>query len=146
MVQAAILINAVLWSLGGAGAWPFGRNWRRVGYPVLVLVIALQSGLSDVMAVLLAILCHLSTRLPLTFFGSTIPGHWFNWIWLWLGGYIIGLPAVLTHGWWGLAYALLPAFAQGLSVTLSNLPGSASAWPHEACEVFIGAAVFLALF
>ena len=142
----AYLVNAILWRLGGAGKWPFKRHWRRVGYPVLSFILALSWGHSLTFSLTIASLCHASTRLPLTLIGNSLYTHWINWPWVWVVGYILGLPAIMTHGWDGLLRALLPAFAQGWAITLSNIPSEARDWPHEACEVLIGFVVLLAIF
>jgi hypothetical protein len=61
------------------------------------------------------------STLPFTFKGDSIHSHWFNWVWIWIAGYLLGLPSVIL-GWDGLWYALVPCVAQGVLGTLSNLP------------------------
>lgn len=75
----------------------------------------------------------------------SVTAHWFNWPWLFISGYLLGLASILVHGWMGFFLALIPALVQGISVTLSNLPKTAKDWPHEACEILIGASVAIAI-
>ena len=141
-----VLIIAFLWRAGGAGWPPIGLNWRRAGVPLVVLFTLFWKGYSEWQAVLCALSLFAALRLPLTLFGDSLYDHWMNWPWVWVAGFILGLPSVFVHGWMGLLYALLPAIAQGVSVTLSNITTTAKDWPHEAVEIFVGVAVSLALF
>lgn len=139
------VLNAFLWRLGGAGARPFRKNWRRIGYPLLAAICAGLSGVIYYKVIAIAIACHLSTRPPLTLIGDDIHKHWLNWIWLWVLGYLLGLPAVILHGWHGFLFALIPAATLGISVSLSNLKLTASIFTHEFCEGVIGFSVFFAI-
>lgn len=107
----------------------------------MVLIALLMANVSEFRAVLTAILLFLAIRLPLTLVGNSVPAHPINWIWLWIAGYLLGLVSVVTHGWTGCWLALIPAMAQGISVTLSNIPRTAKDWPHEVCEILTGCAV-----
>ena len=140
------IISAFLWRMGGSGYPGLHRNWRRIGVPALVVSVCLLRGISPLIAILTGLCLHMGTRLPLTFFGEDIHEHWFNWVWVWLAGYILGLPAVLTHGWVGFAFAIIPMVTQGLSVTLSNVSGvNATTFTHEFCESVTGIAVIIAI-
>ena len=140
------LIFAFLYRIGGAGWKPFGKNWRRIGIPILTFLVLSVSGAGVVKSLLTAALLLAALRLPLTFYGSSIPSCAFNWIWLWLAGYLLGLASVVTHGWQGLIYySCIPAMTQGVLITLSNIPETAKDFPHEACELAIGFSVALAV-
>ena len=140
------LANAFLWRMGGAGYPLCHRNWRRVGYPLLLTGSLVLGAVAWPWAFLAGILAHLTTRLPITFFGNTVQGHWFNWVWLWILGYTYGLPSALVHGWTGTLLALVPMVVTGASLTLSNISGkNAETFTHEFCEAVIGASVMWAM-
>lgn len=146
MVGAAeVLIIAFLWRIGGAGWPPLAKDWRRIVIPILVLIVLLMRNVSEFRAILAAVLLFLALRLPLTLIGDSIPSYAINWIWPFISGYLLGLASVVTHGWPGFIYALIPATAQGVSVALSNIPKTAKDFPHEACEVLIGASVAISI-
>ena len=128
------VINSFIWRLGGS----VNKNIRRLGFPLLLVLVFVWT-LPIWKLLLLAISCHLATRLPLTLIGNDIPKHWFNWIWVWIAGYLLGLPSVIVHGYSGFLYALIPFFGQGISVTLSNLKRTRTIFVHEFCEAVIGA-------
>lgn len=140
------LLVGALWRLGGAGCPPFYRYWRRLGWPIVAGLVALFAQVPWWMCLLVMGATFGTTTLPVTFFGSKIPDHWFNWIWLWILGYLYGLPSIMIHGWNGFLYALVPSVVMGLFVTLSNI----QTWPaktfvNEACEVLIGVATAMAI-
>lgn len=140
------VIAAFLWRMGGSGYPGLRRNWRRIGVPVLLVSVCLLRWISPLIAILMGLCLHMATRLPLTFFGESLHDHWFNWVWVWIAGYILGLPSVLLHGWNGVLLALIPMVAQGLSVNLSNVSGwPAKTFTHEFCESVTGVAVALAV-
>ncbi len=142
--QTAVLIVGLLWRLGGWGKC-FGKNPRRYGYPLvagLYSYFILHS--SPYISLLLCLTTHLTTRLPLTYSDDDIDTVW-EFCWVWISGFLIGAPAVLLHGWHGFTLALLPMFAQGISITLSNIKQTADYLPHDACEILIGCAVMGAM-
>ena len=142
-----VLTLGFLWRIGGAGWNPIGKDWRRVVAVLVILVSCLLRGYSTERSIICAIIAFAAFRLPLTLIGDSVPGHWINWPWQFVAGYLCGLPAVMTHGWIGFAWAVIPAVAQCVSVTLSNIQGfPARDWPHEACEVLIGCCVAVATF
>lgn len=145
MVGIAAIINAFLWRLGGAGANPFKRHWRRIGYPVLAGIMCLFFRLPIFRVVLACLVGHATTRLPLTLIGDAVNKHWANWVWLWVLGFLYGLPSVALQGWIGFAWALLPCLTFGASVTLSNTTRFSAIFTHDFCEGVTGAAVFLSL-
>jgi len=138
-----MLLIAFLWRIGGAGWPPFGKDWRRWCVPTVVLFSCLFRGYSELQAVLCAVFLFTALRLPLTLRGDSLYHHWLNWPWVWIAGYLLGLASVVTHGWHGFLLALIPAIAQGVSVTLSNIPATAKDFPHEACEILTACAVAL---
>lgn len=138
------IINALLWRLGGAGALPFKRNWRRLIYPTLVLVFSLIAGFGAIRAILCVLVCHLTTRLPLTLEDNDMDTV-LEYLWIWVHGYILGLPAVILYGPIGFLYALVPMIAEGISVTLSNVKYTRGVFTHEFCEGVIGYSVMLSM-
>lgn len=140
-----VLIIAFLWRMGGAGIAPFRKNWRRVGVPIVVLFALFWSGYSEFQAIGCAVALFLALRLPLTLIGDSLYDHWLNWPWAWVAGYIIGLSSIFVLGWSGFLFAFIPAVAQGASVTLSNIPKTATDFPHEACEILTACAFSLFL-
>jgi hypothetical protein len=84
--------------------------------------------------------------LPITLIGDSIPGYWFNWIWLWILGGIQGLWVILfmvgNKNWWKVfVWSLFPCLAYGVVITLSNLPITADLFPWKLCEGIMGFAV-----
>lgn len=141
-----VLILGFLWRIGGAGWKPIGKDWRRIAAVLVIFVACLWRGHSAERSILCAGLSFFAFRLPLTLIGDSVPGHWINWPWQFVAGYLCGLPAVATHGVSGFAAASIPCLAQGVSITLSNIPGPpAKTWVHEACEVLIGCSVAAAV-
>lgn len=134
-------LNACLWRLGGDGCPPFKRQWRRIGYPVLLLVACILREISPLIAILVALLAHLTTRLPLTLTDSDVDSVK-EFIWVFFLGFIYGLPSVLINGLDGLIYAIWSMLVTGLSLTLSNISGDmARVFKHEFCEAVIGFAI-----
>jgi hypothetical protein len=136
------ILNAFLWRMGGDGYPLLHRNWRRVGYPLILILSLLGGAAAWPVALLTGILAHLTTRLPLTFIGNSLYTHWFNWVWVWVLGYIYGLPSVLVHGWAGFLLSIIPMVTVGMSLTLSNVSGvNSKTFTHEFCEAVTGFAV-----
>lgn len=133
------LINAILWRFGGSDIKLLGRQWRRVGYPILAFLFSLDK-LSVIESLIFAGLCHLTTRLPLTLIGNSISGI-INWVWVWAYGVILCLPFLL----FGITLPLQSAenaITISAILTLSNLRITRRFFPHEAYEVITGYVLF----
>jgi len=109
------------------------KLFRRLGVPLVIAgVFFLLSGFSWRLPVLFIFMC-LATRLPFTCIGDKLSSHWFNWAWIWIAGYLLGLPSILLS-WRGALYALVPCVVQGLFGTLSNIRATAKYFPWKLCE------------
>jgi len=86
-----------------------------------------------------------ATTLPFTFKGDSLFDHWFNWLWIWLPGYLIGCPSLLISGDLRvLLWSLIPAVVQGVLGSLSNVKGlMADTFVWKLVEGAIGFAVFI---
>lgn len=127
------VLNAFLWRMGGAGLGP----WRKVGWPLLILAYGILNGHSFLQVTGAVGLAVFAVTRPFTYFGNSVPGHWFNWVWIWvLGLYLLGPMACYGrfNPW---------TFAWSLAATLSNLPRTARVFTWEFCECLCGVTVFL---
>jgi hypothetical protein len=106
--------------LGGT----FNKLFRRWGVPTIITIASLTFlGFSWWLPVLFLSIFAVAT-LPFTLKGASLHEHWFNWVWIWIAGYLLGLPSVILHKN-GYMYAFVPFFTQGILGTLSNLKWSA---------------------
>jgi hypothetical protein len=116
----AMPLVGLLSQIGGT----YNKLYRRIGVPsVITLVSFLLVGFQWWLPVLF-ILIFVVTTLPFTLKGDSLYSHWFNWVWIWILGYLLGLPSVLL-GWKGALYSLVPCFTQGILGTISNIRGTA---------------------
>ena len=129
----------ILWQLGGT----FNKLFRRLGFPIVASCAPLfYLGWSWWWPLLFG-LCFLVTTLPFTLKGDGINEHWFNWIWIWILGYLYGLPSIVIglcggHTALALLVALTPCIATGIVGTLSNVPATSKYFPWKECEGVIG--------
>ena len=125
----------LLYQLGGFRWKPL----RREGVPLVIF-------LSGIMAVgfswqLLLSCCLLwcALRLPFTLIGDSLNDSWFNWVWIWIAGYLLGMASFPLSQ--SLLTPLVPLLAQGLLGSLSNIPYTAKFLPWKFVEGAIGFAV-----
>lgn len=123
--------------LGGT----YNKLYRRWGVPSIITIAALLFlGFSWWLPVLFISIFSVST-LPFTFIGDSLQQHWFNWIWIWIAGYLLGLPSVLLSGERGLYFALVPMAVQGICGTLSNVKATSKFFQWKFCEFIIWASM-----
>ena len=123
-------IVGILSQLGGT----FNKLYRRLGVPTVITLSALLFlGWSWWLPVLFLSIFGVTT-LPFT-----LCNNWFQWVWIWIAGYLLGLPCVFISGWNGLIYALVPCLAQGICGSLSNIPVTAKYFTWKFCEYIIWA-------
>ena len=126
----------LLSQLGGT----YNKSFRRIGVPLIITVANLLFlGFSWWLPLLLISIFAVAT-LPFTLIGDALDKSWVNYIWIWLAGYLLGLPSLLIsrHGW---IYALVPCITQGIIGTLSNVKVTAKYFPWKFCEFIIWASM-----
>lgn len=128
-------IVAFLWQAGGT--WK--KQYRRIGFPVAATLAVLLFIGFEWWLPLFAGACFAVTTLPFTFIGDGLPEHWFNWVWVWITGYILGLPAFLI-GFDAEVFLMATGsmLAHGIFGTLSNIPATAKYFPWKFCEGAFG--------
>lgn len=136
-------ISSILWMAGGT--WK--KAIRRIGVPAaIVFSTVLYFGLSW-WQLPLALSLFGVTTLPFTLKGDSIHDYWFNWVWIWIAGFIFGLPVVFTSlicsafSLQVLLLCLIPMFVQGIFGTLSNIKETSKWFPWKLCECMIGLSV-----
>ena len=125
-------IVALLSQLGGT----YNKSYRRWGVPSVITIAALSFlGFSWWLPVLFLSIFVAST-LPFTLIGDGLKASWLNWVWIWVAGYLLGLPSLILdrHGW---LYAFVPSVVQGVIGTLSNLKATEKSFPWKFCEGII---------
>jgi len=78
--------------------------------------------------------------LPITLGGDSVTAHWYNWLWVWVLGYLNGLwiiPLVRNISK-GFLLALIPMVIYGICITLSNIPLTADIFQWKLCEGLMG--------
>ena len=132
-------VCSVLWMLGGGGYPPFGRYWRRIGVPLCVFITFLLFGRPWGLSLLSSTLLAIATTLPFTAVGDRLSDSWFNWIWIWLAGYILGICSFPVSQ--SLLFPLVPLMVQGVLGSLSNTSCTARFLPWKWVEACVGASV-----
>ena len=146
MAFLATAISSMLWMLGGT----YNKLYRRAGIPTLLTLTAIYFLGWSWWWVLLFISYFASTTTPFTLRGDDLDDHWFNWVWIFIAGLLLGLPILIV----GIVYskillscilALIPMVAQGFVGTLSNLDDTVEFFPWKLCEAVIGFSVAIPL-
>lgn len=139
LLASLILICAILNRLGGS----LNKNWRRFGIGIFLAfmgVIFFHNYWT-----LLCIGTSQLFRLPVTLKGSSIHDSWFNWVWIFILGFLYGLvpyPYALLALWWqGLAAAGVFALVFGTLAVLSNVAATARFFKWASVEVIYGALI-----
>jgi hypothetical protein len=121
---------ALLSQLGGT----YNKSYRRWGVPSVITIASLIFlGFSWWLPVLFFSIFVVST-LPFTLVGDSLHKCWINWVWIWIAGYLLGLPSALISGEKGTLYALIPMAVQGILGTLSNVKVTAKYVPWKFFE------------
>jgi hypothetical protein len=119
---------ALLSQLGGT----YNKSYRRWGVPsVITLAALLFLGFSWWLPVLFFSIFAVST-LPFTLVGDSLHECWINWVWIWIAGFLLGLPCIILGG--KLWFCLVPCIVQGVLGTLSNVKATAKYVPWKFFE------------
>jgi len=138
-------LAALCYMIGGT--WL--KQFRRIGIPVCAVIFTtLFAGFHWAWFIMAAWYFGKMT-IPLTLIGDGIPDHGFNWVWVWIHGYLMGLPCFIFGAFNGLLLEslllpLVPMAVHGFITTMSNL-GTRKWFPHKLCEFITGAAVLYPL-
>lgn len=136
LVWLMLPLVGLLSQLGGT----YNKLYRRLGVPsVITLATWLFLGWSWWWPVLFLSVFAVAT-LPFTFKGSGLWDYWFNPIWIWILGYLYGLPSILISSS-GALYAFVPMVVCGVVGTLSNVRATSKYFPWKFCEFIIWAAM-----
>lgn len=119
--------------MGGSGAGPY----RKIGWPVLIAIYGFSIHAMWWQVILAVGLSVFAVTRPFTYHEDSLHEHWFNWMWVWIMGIILGLP-MLAYG----HFNLWP-FAWCLAATLSNIKSTARIFVWEFCECICGITVML---
>lgn len=128
-----VILCAILCRKGGDGS---GKLWRRVGLPLAITVYGLLK--HKWLAILslpfgFGVFC-----LPITLVGDDITKYWYNWVWVFVLGCLIGLIPIYS-GLLAIGYG----FIFFLLVLLSNLKKTAEFFKWQYLELFFGALIGL---
>lgn len=124
-------VVAFLSQMGGT----FNKLYRRLGVPAIITLTAtLFLGWSWWWPVLFLCVFGVAT-LPVTLIGDGIPSSWVNWVWLWVLGYLMGIPCLLIYKY-GYLYALISMVSFAVPVSLSNIKATAHWFPWKFVEGF----------
>lgn len=122
-----ILLCAFLYRLGGS----VNKLYRRLALPALLSIIYILTHKSWFGILILPYGFAVMT-LPITLKGDNITKFWFNWAWLPILGFLIGL----MNG--SLLYALVYGIIFTIVVTLSNIKKTADIFKWDRVELFLG--------
>lgn len=135
----ALPIVALLYMAGGT----FHKSFRRFGIPLFMAVFGIiflgwHSGWITLSLGYVAVL-----SLPFTLIGDDVNGHFLNFLWIWVFGYLLGLPALVIGVYLhkiglSLALSIIPCLLIGISATLSNLKVSRNFMPWKLVEFIAG--------
>jgi len=113
-----------------------GGTWwkpaRRIGVPITLCLTITLAGISVPRAILSAVFLGIAATLPFTL-GKGDIRKWWQFAWIFVAGYLLGLPSALIHPS-GALLALVPCLAQGILGTLSNLPATAKFFQWKMVE------------
>jgi len=122
------------------GTW--WRPARRVCIPIALSLTLILVEIEAYKAILCGISVWIAAFFPFTLKGDDLKDHWYNWVWIWILGYFMGLGSAWIHPS-GFLFALVPAVVVGAFGSLSNVPGTSRFFPWKFCEtVFWIAAMY----
>jgi hypothetical protein len=135
-------IYGLLWQLGGT----FNKLYRRIGIPALSILIAWVFLGWSYWWIALAITQFITLILPFTLRGDSVLGAKINWAWIWILGYLCGLPSLVIgvlHGlyWQPFVASLIPCLTLGIWGTLSNINATREFSLWKWVEFVVGGAV-----
>lgn len=128
-------VCALLSQIGGT----WWKPARRFGIPIVLGVTLTLSGIMPIKALYAACFLCLMTFLPITV-GNGDVRKWYQFVWLWVLGYLLGLGSLLI-GPQGFILAFLPCLVYGGLATLSNLSCTRKYVPWKFFEGFAWCAV-----
>jgi hypothetical protein len=129
-------IVGILSMLGGQ----YNKLFRRLGVPLAIsIAYILFIGWSWIL-IPLFLSIFIVTTLPFTLVGDGLDKSWVNYVWIWLAGYLLGLPSALLHTS-GCILALITSFVMGILGTLSNWKYTEKYTPWKLCEFLIWSAM-----
>ena len=132
LVWLLLPLVGLLSQLGGT----YNKLFRRIVVPlVITLAAALFLGWTWWWPVLFLCIFGVST-LPFTLSGNSLYDKWYNWVWIWVLGYLYGLPSLFLSKY-GALYALIPMVITGIAGTLSNIKATAPYFQWKFCEFII---------
>ena len=142
LVWFLLPVTALLWQVGGT--WK--KQFRRLLIPcVFAFTLSYYLGITF-WWVITAIAYFAIFALPITLIGKDVHKHWFNWVWFWIYGFILGLPAVIpgiytNHFAMSLWLTLIPTVLGGMSITASNINSMKDVVVWKLVEAFMGIVV-----
>lgn len=126
------IINTILWRMGGAGVKPLGPEWRRLGFPLCLLLQYFNHPLILVSCLIAALV----VRLPITLISNSVHSHFINWIWVWILPGLYLFPSFIIVR--DLPNFAISWFFIGLIFTLGNITATRHIFVHEFFEAFTG--------
>ena len=144
LVWFSIPIVMFLWQAGGT----WNKIFRRILAPIFLMsVLFLFLGFKWYF-LLFAPLLLAAASLPFTLIGDSVHDNWINWPWIWVHGYLSGLPIVAVGAfagpfWECLLFALGTMAIRGVCETMSNIKGTSKLFVWKLCEGMAGLAVSL---
>jgi len=86
--------------------------------------------------------------LPVTLKGDSVLKPWYNLVWIWVLGFLNGIPALTlgistNHIICALAMSIVPMVVYGTVITLSNIPATAKYFPWKLDEFCMGASALV---
>ena len=146
LIWFVLPVSGIIYMAGGT--WK--KQFKRIGVPLSALVVTCLFAGIHWAWIVMALWYFGKMTIPLTLIGDGIPDHWFNWIWVWVHGYLMGLPCLIFGVFTEQVLAafllsFVPCVLHGLFTTFSNLRFSRAWFPHKLCEFVTGASVLYPL-
>lgn len=136
LVWLMLPVVGFLSQIGGT----YNKLFRRLGVPLIItmssfLLFGFSWWLPALFLTIFGVAC-----LPFTLIGDSLQASWVNWVWIWVSGYLLGLPSLFLSdsGW---LYAFVPCVVQGICGTLSNIQATAKYFQWKFCEFIIWASM-----
>lgn len=136
-----VLLLAFLWMAGGT----WNKNIRRIGVPIFLCSMYWAFFPFHWWFFIFGILQYIVLTLPFTV-GDGDVRSWWQFAWIWIAGYLIGLPVLIPAVFfgkyqYGFILPLISFFVQGIFGTFSNLPTTRRWFPWKLVEFLIGSSI-----
>lgn len=121
------------------GTWWLPARRYMIG-PVIGWALLTITNVNLLSCLIVALLVCGYTLLPITWIGDSIPGHWQNWVWVWVLG-LIASGVIVTIGFilhlimMSIILSVMPFVTIGLFSTLSNINSTAKYFQWKFCEL-----------